>query len=639
MKLRSALFFLVLLPFACFADITDSLLHALKSTTVDTQKVHILHELCLSQDEPQTVERYARQMLDISLKASYPKGIIWGYNSLGSLSKTKGDYQAALNYHQKALEILKKEKDELGIAKVVNNIGEAYRLMGNYPKALENYFTSLRTLERLDKQKLVAISLSNIAIIYRQQNNNQMALEYNEKSLKIRRKINDRSGMAVSLDNIGIIYYNLKKTQEALGYALQAIDIREDIKDTLGLASSYNNTSNIYSDAGDFRLALEYQHKSLAMREYLGDPRGIAMSYNNLGNIYLLMNEPAKAESYQNRSLEIAKKLGSPELLRNSYESLVKLHKAKNDYRQAMQYQEMLEVMRDSLMNSERSKQIAELHTKYETEKKDLELNKQALELSNSKLEIAKSRTQRNSLLAGIVLILLIGYLLYNRHKLRQRELLQIELLRQQDLRTKAIIEAEEKERTRIAQELHDGIGQQLSAVKMNMSSLQSSLLQNDDQKQVLDNIMTLVDESVKEVRSVSHNMMPNALLKTGLAGAVREFLNRLGGGRLKIELEIHGLTERLESTTEAILFRVLQEIVNNIIKHADASVVNIQLSREGNEISLIVEDNGKGFDTSAESEGIGLKNIRSRVEYLGGTVHFDSRPGHGTTISVEVPL
>ena len=136
-------------------------------------------------------------------------------------------------------------------------------------------------------------------------------------------------------------------------------------------------------------------------------------------------------------------------------------------------------------------------------------------------------------------------------------------------------------------------------------------------------------------------SMMPNALLKSGLAIAVREFLNRIGNtDKLKIELEIHGLKDRLESTIETVLFRVLQEIINNIIKHSEASIVNIQIIRHENELSMMVEDNGKGFDASKiSSDGIGMKNIRSRIAYLNGTVHFDSQPGKGTTVSIEVPL
>src|SRR5207253_6664015 len=136
-------------------------------------------------------------------------------------------------------------------------------------------------------------------------------------------------------------------------------------------------------------------------------------------------------------------------------------------------------------------------------------------------------------------------------------------------------------------------------------------------------------------------NMMPNALLKSGLAKAVRDFINKLNTQSIRIELEIIGLEERLENTIETVLYRIIQENVSNIIRHSKASHVNLQLIRHENEITVMIEDNGVGFDASKinDFEGIGLKNIQSRVAYLNGTVNFDSVPGRGTTTTIEIPL
>jgi two-component system NarL family sensor kinase len=171
---------------------------------------------------------------------------------------------------------------------------------------------------------------------------------------------------------------------------------------------------------------------------------------------------------------------------------------------------------------------------------------------------------------------------------------------------------------------------------------VQSKLqLKDIETETMFKNAITLVDDSVKEVRAVSHNMMPNALLKSGLAIAVRDFIHKLSNGdQLKIDLEITGLNERLEQTIETVLFRVLQEIVSNIVKHAKANYISIQLVKHEAELTIMVEDNGVGFNTENmnEFEGIGLKNIQSRIAFLNGTVSFDSNPGKGTTVIIEVP-
>ncbi len=207
---------------------------------------------------------------------------------------------------------------------------------------------------------------------------------------------------------------------------------------------------------------------------------------------------------------------------------------------------------------------------------------------------------------------------------------------------TRAVLEAEEAERQRIAKDLHDGVGQMMSAAKMNLSAVEAQLnLNTTEQKLAFENIIQLVDDSCKEVRSVSHNMMPNALLKNNLEAAIREFIYKLDPQVLKVHLYAQGLDERLDSNTETILYRVIQESVNNVIKHSGADTLDITIIKEPGELTATIEDNGKGFDTTDREkfEGIGLKNMRTRVEYLKGTIDFDSSPGNGTVVALHVPL
>ncbi len=267
------------------------------------------------------------------------------------------------------------------------------------------------------------------------------------------------------------------------------------------------------------------------------------------------------------------------------------------------------------------------------------QLSKTNLELNN---EVTKRRNQQLVWISSFVVLSLAFAFIYNRYRFKQKQKMQAELLHQQALRNKAIIEAEEKERIRIAKDLHDGVGQQISAVKLNLSALEHELKLEQAQKTKMETLLSLVDDAVKEVRGVSHNMMPNALIRSGLATAVREFVNKLAAtGALKINLQIVGLNERLENTTETVLYRVLQECVSNIIKHANASEINIQLVKHEHNLSMMIEDNGKGFDTSLvnSASGIGLKNMQSRVAFLNGTIEFDSTPNNGTTVIVDVPV
>lgn len=156
-----------------------------------------------------------------------------------------------------------------------------------------------------------------------------------------------------------------------------------------------------------------------------------------------------------------------------------------------------------------------------------------------------------------------------------------------------------------------------------------------------MQNSLDLLEDSIKEIREISHNMMPSSLTKFGLTSALKQFTNKINAlGKIEIELQIVGFKERSNEKIELMLYRIVQEIISNIIRHADARKVNIELVRHDAELILIVEDDGKGFDTArTENHGIGLKNIATRVEYLNGSVNFDSSIGKGTSVVIEIPL
>lgn len=242
-----------------------------------------------------------------------------------------------------------------------------------------------------------------------------------------------------------------------------------------------------------------------------------------------------------------------------------------------------------------------------------------------------------NSLLLVFFLIYRIGT---NRRHKKENSLKE----KVQEALTKSLIETEEKEKARVARELYEGIGQQLSATKINISVLQNFMSQTTQaDRSLLNHALELLDDSVKELRVLSQSMVPHTLIKSGLVTAMLEYVNKTeSSDRFKINLEIIGEVGRFEQTKEIVLFRVLQDLITNCVKHADATETNVQIVKHEKELSILVVDNGKGFNVEEalqREKCFGLKNTRCRVAYLKGNLFFDSRINRGTSVSIEVPL
>jgi two-component system NarL family sensor kinase len=393
----------------------------------------------------------------------------------------------------------------------------------------------------------------------------------------------------------------------------------------------------------DYVHSLEFEKRALVLKKQLKDATGTAEVLTNLCSDSRRIKDFSNSIQYGLEAMRIADSIHSNFERLNAAESIALTYSKLGNYEKAYAYQQLFSELTDSVMSEKKNEQIARMQTQYDTEKK-IQENVQLTQQNKLKdLEIGRQKMQRYIVIGSALFLMVLAFLLYSRYRVKQREILSAEIIRQQDMRSKAIIETEEKERIRISRDLHDGIGQTLSAAKLNMSALEGSLhLQNEDQRQNMKNAIELMDESIKEVRAVSHNMMPNALLKSGLGTAVREFLNRIGDtDKVKVDLQVVGMNERLESTTETILFRVLQELVANIVKHAKTGYIGIQLIRHEKELVLMIEDRGIGFDLKKlnDAAGMGLRNVQSRIAYLNGTVDFDSQPGKGTTVTIEIPL
>jgi signal transduction histidine kinase len=545
------------------------------------------------------------------------------------------NFDDGLKAAEKAASLAIKIKDSGALGSFQNQVGNAYYLKGNYDSAASYYYKALDLLKRMGNQTRIAAVLNDLGRLYRKTRDLDRALQIYDEALEIYKTLKDDGGVATILNESGVVFEYKKDYSEAISRYKRSLAVREKMNDTIGIAYSLNFIGGAYTLQKKFTEAESYLLQSLELRKKLRDSFSIALSHSDLGYMYKEQNSLDKAVEQYSLSNNIAVSMKFADLLLSNYKELAVIAERKGNFALSLAYYKKQTLLKDSIYSGEKMKQIEQLNAKYQSEKKEQQLKLQKAEI-----------TRKNYLLWGIIGIaaslVLYGFSFYRKKQLQHKMNLQAEVMKQQDLATRAIINAEENERKRIAADLHDGVGQMMTAAKMNLSAFENEISFKDEtQKIYFDKLIGLVDESCKEIRSVSHQMMPNALLKRGLASAVKEFIDKIDNRVIKINLYTEGLNERLDSNIETVLYRVIQECVNNVIKHSGAGQLDISLIKDADGIAATVEDNGCGFDITdnEKMEGIGLKNMRSRVEFLKGTVDFDSSPGKGTLVAIHVPV
>lgn len=586
---------------------------------------------------PDTAIFFAREAYELAEQSDNNQSKLLAYLIMGNVLHVRGSYDLSGKYYKQALELADKEKNDSLKAVALNGIGAMLWQTGKHAESLENHFKSLRIREKINDIKGIIISNNSIGMVYQSQEKLSLAEKYVGEALELLKKHNDPSLKISTMHTLANIYGMQGKIKEAFALDEEGIVIAEKTNNELAKSLFYDNMGNcyLYGSPPDYTKAIEFFTKTLKIDSAFANKKQMSDSYVNLGDVFFQQKKYTEAIPYLQRCIVLADESGYAQGKLKALQMLSTAYLHSGNSNEA--YTLLKDAMRvkDSLVNTSSESRIAEMQTLYETEKNQQQINLQQEQLS-----------KKNYILAGIILVALLLGLLgvsgWLRYRLKQRSRLQNEIMKQQELSAKAVIEAEEDERQRIARDLHDGVGQMMSATKMNLSAIESDMkFDNNEQRASFEKIIGLVDESCKEIRNVSHNMMPNALLKKSLASAIRDFIDKMDKKTLQIHLYTEGLDERLDSSVETVLYRIIQECVNNVIKHAQATTLDISVIKEKDGICATIEDNGKGFDIADKEkfEGIGLKNILTRVEYLKGTVDFDSSLTRGTAVVLHIPI
>lgn len=536
-------------------------------------------------------------------------------------------YDSAHIYQDRALAPAKELETLTPLANVHMNKGSIFKMQNKYTEALTDYFKALQLFEKEKHKKGEGMALGNIAHIYLLLRNFDQAEKYLKRAESIAIKLNDKEDLgsvSIALTNI----YIKTDIHKAIRYAERAATIYHELGNKYAEAIALSILGECHQSRKNYQKAADYTERGLALAKEIGYPNLLAQLMTKLSNVrfhqgrYAESNELA-AEGWKNdtSNMEIKHNALLNYIRNNMY--LGKLKIAENyidEYFESVQH----------FATKEYQNNLSELEVKYETEKKELKIEA---------LEKQRQLHKWLSISGAFILFIALAFayiryrLAISKRKLAEKETQRLQQEKQL-VAVQATLDGETAERSRLARDLHDGLGSMLSAVKINLPQVKGDAILEAVDIIQFRKAIGMLDDSIQELRRVAHHMMPAALLRNGLKDSLFDFCTSISG----VQFHYFGNQTRLHDKLEIMVYRCIHELVNNALKHAAATQINVQLIQEDERISFTVQDNGTGFDQTAVFEGMGLQNIRQRVDAFQGKMEVYSSD-QGTEIHVELDL
>ncbi|MFT3979521.1 MAG: histidine kinase [Ferruginibacter sp.] len=661
-KLLSLLFFWLGISFCAYAQLAaqktiDSVRAIAFKKDADTNAVNAFSELqryYFNLGKYDSALFYSRRSLPVAEKSGTAVQYARILYNAGMIYTNLTRYDSAIYYLTEA----EKRAWQVADTNLHINILNAQGLLSNYRsdyKGAIEFFT--RAAAFIEKTSNPAYS-NMLQQLYGNIGHNLIAekqllkgIAYEQKALQIPGTPDVYRHRVMMYLDIADAYMRLQQPADARRYLDTAKTLEAKLSNSVIKIMVLNSDGLYYAGTKEYAASLQAYLQAYAIADSTGNTYMKAECGDNVARAYLKIKDYTHAAQYAQNANAIAAGLQNHSLRAGSYETLKNVAAAQNDFAGAFRYAELYKLYADSASNEATQQSTLYLEARYQNVKKENEIA--ALTISNKNKELEVFRRNKILLTGGIVsaaLLLLMG-LLYrqSRHKriiaekdaMLQQEQVKFLERQQQLVSLQAMVNGQETERTRIAKDLHDGLGGLFSTTKMYFSTLQHEQPALKEEPLFIKSY-EMVNAASEEVRRIAHNMMPEVLIKIGLLQATQELCNSVSAGKLlTVTLQSYGMEQRLGSSTEIMLFRIIQELLNNIIRHAKATEALIQFNREGDRLSIIVEDNGHGFNTAA-ADGkakAGLASVESRVHYLNGTLSIDSQQNSGTTVMMDFLL
>ena len=625
--MKKLLLYILLIPFSLIAQdveaIIDQSKQALQEAKTDSSRASICSDLAwyYAQVSVDSALVYGNQALSIAKKINHERLIAQAYNDLSTVYLIKGDYQTSLDQSRKALAIRKKLKDDAGIASIHFKMGNNFFKLSEYDSTMHHYFIALKYYEEQNDTAVATNLRSNISSTYYSMGNYSKALKYLEDPIDYFLRTEDYIHLSNSLLNFGNIQLSIKDTTAGLVAYQKAESYAKESNNLSTLAAIYNNYANIYTNRNEFSKAIKYIQESIAIREELGLYSDLESSKLTLALNQFRMGDYEAAKPKMLKLKEAFEKIEAKDKLTEIYLALSYLYAYEKQTDSVAYYSQMYTNLNNEILHATTLKNSQEIEVKYETEKKEKEILLQRAKLAEQKLYMF--------LFLGLLVVsLIVGYLFYMQQKMKN-----IQLQKENELKDALLkIETQNKlqeQRLRISRDLHDNIGAQLTFVISSIDNLKFAFAnQQPVMEEKLTRISSFTRETISELRDTIWAMNKDNISLEDLKSRISNFIDnaKLSSSGIKFSFIYNqdSLGDTIFSSQDGMnIYRIIQEAINNAIKHAKAKEISVEVSEQSSRILVSIQDNGIGFNLKEMQEGNGLRSMNKRADELKGAIQI----------------
>jgi len=622
----------------------------------DSAKLELLGGTCYDLVFEDTAKSriICEEMLRLTPGADNIYAKINSYRTAGIIYQELEDFNKTLENYNQAIKLAKNLKDKEGqmlYGKTLSNYGLFYHMNGDYETALKIYLKADSVLEPFNLYNFNINIYSKISDVYDHLGQIEKCDFYYKKIFKLEEFAKDTLSLITTNLTFALFEMNQGKYSLAEQKLKKALELSHNYKNPESLYTCYFDLGELEKIRENYKKAIEYFHITEQVALSWGDKYSLGLTLQKLGYLYSLSGKFENAQKIINECIQLCRSNGYKDILKEALEIAIQIEDTLGNLKQALLYNKEYNIMINENYNLEIRKTINFLDAKYQAEKRESLISNLKIEQKLNLLKISRNKLWIILLLVLISLLLvasiLIGINFRYKKKIIQQEInlnkqKVIELEKERQIvASHAVLQGEESERSRLARDLHDGLGGLLSGIKFNLSDIKNNFILTPKTVDQFNGALNLLDNSIHELRRVAHNLMPETLIKFGLKDAVSDFCSSFDSKSLSITNQFFGEHKRIDQSIEISSFRIIQELINNSLKHSGATQILVQIIQDENRLNLTVQDNGIGFDPKDIDyrKSMGLNSIKSRVTSHNGRIEIISGLNKGTEIQVEFSI